>query len=132
MLYFDNLDKITYDGNAVRDIFDRVLINEISDAYISYYNVSQGHKSLYMISYSLYKTPQHWWILALLNRTFDLVFDMQLPEEIIENLVAAEPDNASALIKFDEINTDNKAKEYIKVIQPDKINEVISKIIEQL
>lgn len=134
MKYFQNLDKITYDNGeyAVRDIFDRVLIDNISEDYISYYNVSEGHKQLYLISYELYRTVEHWWVLALLNKTFDLFYDMQLDTDTIQNIVETQVDGADVIAMYNEIDTENREKQYIKIIKPSKINEVIAKVVSEL
>jgi len=83
MQYFNNLPVININDSQFRNLFKRVVINEIREDQLRNYRI-QDYETLPSIANKVYGSPDYWWIIALLNNISDINFDISLPTEQIE------------------------------------------------
>lgn len=138
MRYFNNIETITYDEiYSVKNIFSRVILDSISKDVIGYIDLNNYiDPRIYIISNRLYGTTQYWWILALLNNKYDIIYDMPLPMEILEAAsVGSESEELTPteiVDRYDALLAQNDDSRYFKVIKPIYMNSVLIEIVKQI
>lgn len=87
MKYFNNLPKIEYDGNVLRDIHKKLEIvdSSLTDQMLMKYRLTDG-ETLQDVSNNLYGTIDYWWLLATLNGIDDVHYDIMIKDEILQKL----------------------------------------------
>ncbi len=152
MQYFSNLPTLEYTISSIsstakmKNIFFHLNIILDDNEFIDIYRID-GIKRLDTISFELYNKTDYWWILALLNKIDDIIFDLPISEEILY-LIAK--DRTKKIYGDDvNLNTNTEAMNYyisqveililendnkriIKVINPLYIGTVLSEVIKSI
>jgi len=150
--YFSNLPTLEYTISSIsstakmKNIFFHLNIILDDNEFIDIYRID-GIKRLDTISFELYNKTDYWWILALLNKIDDIIFDLPISEEILY-LIAK--DRTKKIYGDDvNLNTNTEAMNYyisqveililendnkriIKVINPLYIGTVLSEVIKSI
>lgn len=129
MDYFKQLPSINYGNTYIANITQLYMLTEnIDDRFLADYEIN-GIKSLEEISLEVYNTTEHWWIIALINNITDVIFDIPIDDQIIRDIAA--DISTTEIEKIDNIElllNENDDKAVIKILDPSKINEFLTKI----
>ncbi len=152
MKHFENLPTITYSPTnlettvEMKNLFYTLDIIIQNNNFIELY-VIEGVKRLDNISYELYDTTEHWWILAKINSINDIIFDLPLEEEVLRKIAEdrtlnideggfsslEDPDALDYYIEqFEILVEENDNKRQINVIKPVYIGNVLTEIVKSL
>jgi hypothetical protein len=132
MRYFEQLPILVYgDSVNARNIFDYLKLVSIDDSFIEYYSVKDGER-IENISYDLYDTVDHWWILCIINGFKDFFHDLPYSENTMRAISAEETGSAAIIAKYDELMILNNQKRSIKIIKPILINQVMLTIARSI
>ena len=141
MKYFENLPDIILNGYNIKDINQNIIITDVSDEYISTYRLAEG-ETLHDVAYELYKDTSLWWVLAILNKIVDPIFDLPLEEislqRVTYDLAVTEYQtnggtfNDIYLTIYDTQSEINDAKRIIKVIKTNYIQTIIRNLIKAM
>lgn len=114
MKYFNNLPIIDINDLQFRNLFKRVVVNQIREDQLRTYRI-QEYETLPSIANKIYKTPEYWWVIALLNNISDINFDISLPTEQIEFIateLATEKRFSNSLLRSSIIQISAAVHEY--------------------
>lgn len=149
MQHFEQLPTITFTPEdialqpaLVKNVFYTLDIIIQDQNYIELY-VIEGTKRLDNISYELYESTDHWWILAKINSITDIIFDLPVDEELLQNVamdrtleIYATIDDVGAMTyyleQFDLLVAENDDKRKINIIKPSYMGLVITQIVKSL
>lgn len=114
MKYFNNLPIIDINDLQFRNLFKRVVVNQIREDQLRNYRI-QEYETLPSIANKIYGTPEYWWVIALLNNISDINFDISLPTEQIEFIateLATEKRFSNSLLQSSIIQISAAVHEY--------------------
>jgi len=150
MEHFDQLPTITYTPSneaetvKMKNLFLTLNLNITDEDFIQLY-VIEGIKRLDTISYELYNSTEHWWIIAKLNNITDIIFDLPIEEDILQKVALdrtlAQPEyddleDPGALDyyieQFEILVTENDDKRKINVIKPEYMGTLLTEIVKSL
>jgi len=107
--YFDNLDIIVYENTPLKDLFKRYKIVEADILnYLKEYFL-QPEETFEEVSFRLYGSNDYWWVIALVNETFDPLFDCPLDNESLIRKVQYQYD--IEVVKLGDTATDEDKEE---------------------
>jgi hypothetical protein len=150
MEHFENLPTITYSPSnsditaEMKNLFFTLDLTVQDNNSVQLY-VIEGVKRLDNISYELYNSTEHWWIIAKLNNITDIIFDLPISEDILQKIALDRTldqesfdsiDDPGALDyyieQFEELVLENDNKRQISVIKPSYMNNILTEIIKTL
>ncbi len=152
MQYFQNLPTINYAPTnlettaSMKNIFYTLELIVKNNNFIKLYFI-EGFKRLDTISYELYETTDHWWLLAKLNEINDIIFDLPVHEELLQKValdrtLSSDGGNFTTINdtgamsyyinEFESLVIENDNKRQISVIKPAYLSEVITQIVKSL
>lgn len=151
MQHFENLPTIDFTPldlslptAKLKNLFYTLNIIIQDQNYIELYVIS-GTKRLDNISYELYDTTDHWWILAKINNITDIIYDLPVDEEVLQRIAldrtlaqdeytTIEDIGAMAyyLTQFEALVEENDSKRQINIIKPSYMGLVITEIVKSL
>jgi len=162
MKYFENIPNVVYkpddteDSAILKNLFFKYVMNIDGINLFQKYIITEV-KRLDQISYELYGTTEHWWIIALMNDIQDIIFDLPISTEILhliakdyivdleatettegENYYLDEDGSISEIgmpyfiTEFERIEVLNEEKRVITVVRPNEIYKVLTLISENI
>ena len=157
MKHFANIPSVVYEPSNLTDItasmknlFYTLEITIGNSNFIDLYTI-EGIKRLDNISFELYDTTEHWWILAKINNIDDIIYDLPIDEEVLQkvaedrtlaltddndNIVYADMEASGALdyylAQFEILVEENDNKRQINIIKPEYMGAVITEIVKSL
>jgi len=133
---------ITLPSAEMRNLFQVLELVVNSPNVIQLY-VIEGIKRLDNISYELYGSTEHWWILAKLNNIHDIIFDLPIDEEVLQKvsmdrtLIQYNDISDSGamdyyITQFEDLVSENDSKRPINIIKPEYLGTILTEIVKNL
>jgi len=126
---FDKFETIEFNGIKTKNIinfYDVMNIEEKGEFFFEY-NI-QGNENLDMISYKVYNDPSYYWIIIVLNKIQDPLFDLPLSERELSKYTKFFIDNSEEYTAEDYyrvykmLEERNNEKRKIKLVRPEKLS----------